>query len=300
MVFDHAQSPRLGQPTPVENPGVQLCTLETLPEAAYRGQIVYRLDDDVFQVYDGVAWQNPTVYNAGGTQTFVGAISPVADAIGDLWLSTTDYQLYTWDGRVWQHVTSTRSAAEERSLVNLALAVQVVTPAGTVHVRIFYDTTLPLAPAQNDLYVDKNQNKVFQYAGTTWTEITGGTAVVINAAGYERFIPDGVIDIFFQIDAPLGLGPYDIGDLWIVTSLNNLVRYWTGAQWQDLQITQGQIANAAIGSPQIQPNAVDGQVHVIDHTIVTRNLADNVITTDKLDDFAVAVTKFNTKSHLIY
>ena len=53
MTYDQAQGARIGQRTSPENPGVRLCTVSELPEVAYRGQIIYLTDLDVFNVYDG-------------------------------------------------------------------------------------------------------------------------------------------------------------------------------------------------------------------------------------------------------
>lgn len=57
-MFDHALSPRLGQRTSIENPGVRIVDVDSLPEEGYSGQIIYRSDLAIFQVWDGTAWQD--------------------------------------------------------------------------------------------------------------------------------------------------------------------------------------------------------------------------------------------------
>ena len=61
-MFDHAQSPRLGQKTAVESPGMTLVLSTDLPEAPYPGQQIYLTDLAVSKVYDGAEW-----VDVGGT-----------------------------------------------------------------------------------------------------------------------------------------------------------------------------------------------------------------------------------------
>lgn len=106
MTYDQAQGARLGQRTPPENPGVRLCTVSELPEVAYTGQIIYLTDLDVFNVYDGVAWQNP-----GGTNTYVQADPPDAPNVGDLWVRTSDRTVFVWNGTEWTIVSEDDTGA---------------------------------------------------------------------------------------------------------------------------------------------------------------------------------------------
>lgn len=298
-MFDHAQSPRLGQRTAVENPGVQLTTQALLPEVAYRGQMVYLLDIQQLQVFDGVGWQNVTGASATG-QTFVSATEPVADAVGDLWVNTTDYQLYVWDGSAWQHTSNTQDVQFQRVSIALVKALNA-RGAGLAHQTIFYDTSPPVAPVARDLWTNVTSNTVWDYIGGTWSEITDpAIAGPINDAGMARSILDGMIEVYTDSVEPTGLAPQDIGDLWQVSNLNNLVRGWTGAMWVDLQVTSDQLQNGAVDTPQIAVGAVDGSYQIMDHSIVRNALGDRVIGTDQIDDFAVAVTKFRSLDHHIY
>ena len=298
-MYDHAQSPRLGQRTAVESPGVQLVTLETLPEVAYRGQIVYLLDDQEFRVFDGVAWQIP---GAAGAQTFIGPEEPVADAIGDSWLNTTNYNLYVWDGTDWNPVVSSRQALTTQASLKLAVAVSKVVPVGsTANIVVTYDTQAPLSAESSDFWVNTVSNEVYRYDGVAWNQVMDAAiAKDIHDAGLERSTNDMRIELFYDSVEPMGLGPADIGDIWTVTDQNNLVKGWTGAQWIDLQVTESAIQDGAVTGDKIAEGTVDAERHVIDGSIVTSKLRDDVITQDKIADYSVPVRKMLTTTHLIY
>jgi hypothetical protein len=97
MTFDQEQSSRLGQRLPVENPGIRIVTFATLPEVAYKGQIVYLTDLDYILIYDGTAWQPVGDGASGsGSRIFVSATDPslattVSD--GDEWYNTSTQTL---------------------------------------------------------------------------------------------------------------------------------------------------------------------------------------------------------------
>jgi hypothetical protein len=104
-MFDHAQSPRLGQKTAPENPGIRSFVGIEIPEASYHGAMIYRADRKVIQVYDSEleAWEDAV----GGQEnqlTFVQATTPVARSIGDQWYDTsvTPRVLKSWDGDSWE------------------------------------------------------------------------------------------------------------------------------------------------------------------------------------------------------
>lgn len=98
MVFDHAQSPRLGQPAPVETIGIRVFTGPTLPEVAYPGQVIYRSDTKAMQVFDHTvgAWSD-VLSGQAGQYTFVSDTAPTAVNDGDLWYDTGDAMaLFQW------------------------------------------------------------------------------------------------------------------------------------------------------------------------------------------------------------
>ena len=89
MVFDQAQSPRLGQRVPVESTYVRMFAGAEIPEAAWPGQLIYRIDDQILQIFDGDAWEDVTGGQVGQL-TFVGPTPPVAQSVGDVWYDTSD------------------------------------------------------------------------------------------------------------------------------------------------------------------------------------------------------------------
>lgn len=95
MVFDQAQSPRLGQRTQVESTYVRMFSGVEIPEAAWPGQIIYRTDLQILQVYtEAGAWED-VVSGDPGVLTFVGPSIPTSVSIGDMWFDTDDhYKLY--------------------------------------------------------------------------------------------------------------------------------------------------------------------------------------------------------------
>lgn len=273
MTFDHAQSPRLGQPTAVENPGVQLVTQATLPEIAYRGQIVYLLDIDTFRVFDGVAWQNPTAAGVGGTQTFVGSSAPAADAPGDLWMNTTTYQLSVWDGTAWklsvdpQAAAAAQAASAAQAAAQNALGVaQGAQTTANSKITTFYTTVQPASPQYSpqagDLWINTVTNKLYRFSSATAVNLVqdAGITQAINAAGTAQATADAKIQSWYQTTAPTGLTATDIGDLWFDTSNGNKPSRYNGTTWvaiQDAAISTAQTAanNAATAASTAQARA---------------------------------------------
>ena len=60
-----------------------------IPEAAWPGQLIYRIDDQILQIYDGDAWEDVTGGQAGQL-TFVGPTPPISQSVGDVWYNTSD------------------------------------------------------------------------------------------------------------------------------------------------------------------------------------------------------------------
>lgn len=101
MTYDQAQSPRLGQRVPVESTYVRMFSGAEIPEAAWPGQIIFRTDTKILQVFDGDAWED-VAGGVAGQLTFIGTDQPVAQSVGDTWYDTDDgYKLYVWDGTTW-------------------------------------------------------------------------------------------------------------------------------------------------------------------------------------------------------
>ena len=114
MVYDQAQSPRLGQRVPVESTYVQIVDvspttpLADLVEAAWPGMLVYRNDTSMLQIYDSErdGWRD-VAGGVPGQVTYVGDAPPTGTSftLGDVWYKTPEYKPYVWDGDSWEPVT---------------------------------------------------------------------------------------------------------------------------------------------------------------------------------------------------
>lgn len=92
MTYDQAQSPRLGQRSPVESTSVRMFLGEEIPEAAWNGQLIYRRETQNLQIYDSSAnaWLDITG-GIFGLLTFVGPNPPpISVNVGDIWFNTDE------------------------------------------------------------------------------------------------------------------------------------------------------------------------------------------------------------------
>jgi hypothetical protein len=102
MAYDHAQSPRLGQRGSIETTSVRMFAGTEIPEAAWRGQIIYRTDTQGLQVFNGKAWED-VVSGYFGQLTYVGPVMPETGVENDLWYDSDDgYKLYIHNGSIWE------------------------------------------------------------------------------------------------------------------------------------------------------------------------------------------------------
>jgi len=111
MVYDQAQSPRLGQRTPVESTYVEIFDVDPgtptpdLVEAAWPGQLVYRKDLGTLSIYDEEIGAWIEIRGGTGSATYVGSTMPPGSGYntGDVWYDTGhDYALYVWDATTGQ------------------------------------------------------------------------------------------------------------------------------------------------------------------------------------------------------
>lgn len=267
MTYDQAQSPRLGQKLPPESPGLRLLTLNTLPEAAFRGQVVYLTDQQEFSIYDGTAWQQPSqVAGGAGSQIFVGPDAPVADHIGDQWYETDTGQLYVWmdfEGTPqWRPIVdplaqqldaryATDQAAVQDQFVALGAAVDG-------KITTFYDSVMPASASDGDLWINQVDNKLYRWDASlspaAWVEIQDyDIAAAYAAAGQAKSIADGKIDSYYSDDPPWANDTaghaLDDGDLWIDTNDNKKLYRWSGTTWVDVgdaRITANALAISGI------------------------------------------------------
>src|SRR5262252_1870063 len=111
MVYDQAQSPRLGQRTPIESTYVQVFDVDPatgtpdLPEVAYPGQLIFRNDLGILQIWDEEAdtWLS-VAGGAAGQLPYVGTEFPTGTSfnIGDVFYDSDDnYRSYVWNGSFW-------------------------------------------------------------------------------------------------------------------------------------------------------------------------------------------------------
>ena len=181
MVFDQAQSPRLGVRAPVESTSVRMFAGGEIPEAAWPGQLIYRSDDQILQIFNGDAWEDVTGGDLGQL-TFVGPTPPVSQHPGDIWFNTSDgNRMY-----IARSVGADEIAAGEWELVSAAAPPLV---PGT---HIYHQDTPPGAldvppPANNDFWYETPQNKQYYYSsaapGTHWIFVQDlGIPAAINAA----------------------------------------------------------------------------------------------------------------------
>jgi hypothetical protein len=116
MTYDQAQSPRLGQRTPVESTYVQIVDvtpgndIADLVEAAWPGMLVFRNDLSELQIFDPNAggWRSIAGGGVAGQLTYVGDEMPTGTDfnVGDTWYDSDDgYKTYVWDGTAWQSST---------------------------------------------------------------------------------------------------------------------------------------------------------------------------------------------------
>jgi len=249
-VQDNAQQLRLGQRGDSPNPGLQLVTVVTLPEFAFRGQLVYLLDLDEFRVFDGDAWQIPTAANNGGSQTFVSPTQPVADAVGDLWMRTTDLTLHVWDGTLWKQIidpnANAAAAAAASALAAAADALDIAENAQAIadgKVEIFYTTLAPeepdFSPKAGDIWYRTSDNRAFRRVGASWVEIVDAAITqALTAANTAQATADQKITTYYSDEPPWpnetpGHGN-DIGDLWFDTNNENKPYRWNG-NWVSVQ-----------------------------------------------------------------
>lgn len=242
MTYDQAQSPRLGQKLSPENPGVQIRAVNTLPEVAYRGMLVYAADIDCLSVYDGTAWQTP---GSGSQQIFTGPTEPAADHEGDLWYNTTNSGMYVWLDGDWVPVVDPQYEALELQVsANMADISDLQSDIEGV-TTTYYDTVAPVSPNTGDLWFNETTNRLYRWSGTTWEEITNQDAInAVAAADLAQTTADGKIDTYHSNSPPTvdaegnPLGAEDDGDLWFDLDDGHRLYRWSGSAWVDVQDAQ--------------------------------------------------------------
>ena len=74
------------------------------PAPTTKGLLRYNDSTGAFEFSNGTSWL-PMTQASGGVFSFVGNVTPTANAIGDFWLDTGTNQEKVWDGSVWVPTT---------------------------------------------------------------------------------------------------------------------------------------------------------------------------------------------------
>jgi hypothetical protein len=339
MVYDQAQSPRLGQRVPVESTYVQIFDVDPdtptadLVEAAWPGMLIFRKDTGQLNIYnsDAAAWQD-VAGGVSGHLTFVGPTAPIAQAIGDTWFDDDDkYKQYVWNGIEW--VLSTGGGNK-------------TTPSSGP----------PSSPAIGDCWLSTLDWQAYIWDGTQWQSMKVPKADLNSkyalgmVKAVEKAIPAGsepLIVIFYQSAQPTGATN---NDLWVRTSDSSLLIYF-GTTWTPINDLSISIPITIAGEPRATadhqislyyqataPTGLDaadigdiwtdavglkwmwsgedwlpiqsGADDIAPDVVGTTHLTPNAVTGPKIDikavgttniaDFAVAVTKMSTATHQIY
>ena len=112
MVYDQAQSARIGQKVPIESTFVQVFDVDPstptadLVEAAWPGMLIFRNDTSQLMIFDGVldGWRE-VAGGVAGSVTYVGVNPPTGGVynIGDTWYDQdAGMKPYVWDGDSWE------------------------------------------------------------------------------------------------------------------------------------------------------------------------------------------------------
>lgn len=182
----------------------------------------------------------------GKIVTFYQATAPTAAAVGDLWVRSSDRQLFRWDGTTWGTMQDTGigQALTDASNAQATADGKITT---------FYNTAPPTAEGVGDLWVDTDDNNhLYRWSGTAWVSVRDATiaqaqadaSTAITNAATAQATADGKVTTFFQTGPPTAEG---VGDLWLDTDDGNKLYRWSGSAWvvvQDAAI-QTAITNAA-------------------------------------------------------
>jgi len=137
-------------------------------------------DDNMIYRYNGSAWVEvqdddiaTAIANAATAQSTADgkvyvwrqASAPTAEAVGDLWLDSDDGdKMYRWSGSAWVEVQDDDIAT---AIANAATAQ--ATADGKI--TTFYQSSAPTAEGVGDLWVDTDDDKLYRWSGSAWTEV---------------------------------------------------------------------------------------------------------------------------------
>ena len=229
------------------------------PTAKAIGDIWYDTDANpvVIRRWNGLSWVDitTTALSAalraaqdaqdtadGKVTTYHADTEPEAEAIGDLWIDTSDdNKLYRWSGSAWVDIRDGLISTHSTQIANLADEVDS-------KITIFYQDNQPTANVVGDIWYDTDADPVaiHRWNGSQWIDITTtALSAALDAAGDAQATADGKIVTFAQASAPQAT---TIGDLWVDTDNNNKLYRWSGSTWVSVQDTHNDAAIASHAS----------------------------------------------------
>lgn len=148
--------------------------------------------------------------------------------------------------------------ATARAAADTAISSTLTSLTSTVNAKAttFVQATAPTATATGDLWVDTaNGNLLKRWSGSAWVDVRDTTIATAQTAANSAATLAGTKTVsFVQATAPTALA---VGDLWIDTSLGNLLKRWSGTSWVAYQDTAIAAVSAALTTEQTTRAAAD-------------------------------------------
>lgn len=172
----------------------------------------------------------------GKVTTFYQSGTPTANAIGDLWIDTTDSKnsLKRWDGSSWVVVDN---ADLQTALTNAATAQ--ATADGKI--VTFAQASSPTATDVGDIWIDTDDNnKLYRWNGSAWVDVAadvdvGGTNLwVSNAGTFGYLASNGTLTLSSSVHhiastmrryIPVTAGERFVYQHWNPTLINDTTNY---------------------------------------------------------------------------
>jgi hypothetical protein len=206
------------------------------------GNKLYRWDTESWEIVQDSGISTAIVNAAtaqatadGKVVTYYQATAPTPEGIGDIWIDSDDDKTYRWNGTTWENF---RDPDISTAVANAANAQA----SADGKINSYYGPTAPtglVAADIGDIWVNTVEyNNQYRWNGSSWIDIQDGgiSTAITNAAGAQG-TADGKVRTFYQTEAPTGMVPSDIGDLWVdINDRNKLYRY-SGVVWMSVQDT---------------------------------------------------------------
>jgi hypothetical protein len=159
------------------------------------------------------------IYTGGGsyqsrscsisTIWYVSSHNPIKLYLGVRPVSADDYDLHlAYDGTVTNYVSgSWHTVSLPFLLGDLKSIVQVLNNSlNSNRTDIFYQATEPTANKQFDLWIDTDDNSIYGYTGSAWTELPNEVSSLILDAMPDLFDYTNGIIYYYRSSAPTGAG----------------------------------------------------------------------------------------------